>query len=115
MRHPDGGSAVIFASIRIYRLVQVADKQASGGNGSNGYGGTGTTTPVLVAAWIRSGCPPDSKPVPFYQSVKEWNADMLDQDELSDEDEDEDELSHEDADEDELSYDDEDEDELPTI
>ena len=88
MRHPDGGSAVIFASIRIYRLVQVADKQASGGRGNKGWGGAGTTTPAPVASWIRSGCPIESKPAPLYQSVKELNTELAA--ELSEEDEDED-------------------------
>ena len=70
------------------RLVRVADKQASGGNGCWGWGGTGTTTPASVASWIRSGCPIESKPEPLYESVKEWNAELAA--ELSEEDEDED-------------------------
>ena len=75
-------------------LVRAADKQAYGGCGK-GYGGAGTTTPALFAAWIRGGgCPIDSKPAPLYQSIKEWNAELSD--ELSDEDEDE--LSDEDED-----------------
>ena len=89
------------------RLVRVADKQAYGGC-KGGWGGTGAATPALVATWIRSGCPIESKPEPLYESVKEWNAELAA--ELSEEDEDEEEDEAELSEEDEAELSDEDED-----
>ena len=44
-------------SVLGYRLlVQIADKQCSGGNAGNGYGGTGTPTQEPYLSWINGGC-----------------------------------------------------------
>ena len=92
------------------RLVRVADKQAYGGRKGSAWGGTGAPTPALVASWIRSGCPIESKPEPLYESVKEWNAELAAglSEEEEDEEEDEAELSEEDEDEEEEEAEDED-------
>ena len=56
-----------------YRLlVQIADKQAGGGGGANGYGGTGTATQEPYLSWINSGCTAP-RPGPLHKTLDAWN------------------------------------------